>query len=80
MSNTTGSNMIPILPLNQMSVEEKIRTMENLWDSLLHEQSEITSPNWHGQLLAERKAAIERGEAEFEDWESAKERIRKELR
>ena len=72
--------MIPTLPLNQMSVEEKIRTMENLWDSLLHEQSEISSPKWHGQLLAERKAAIDRGEAEFEDWESAKERIRKELR
>jgi len=63
-----------------MSVEEKIRTMENLWDSLLHEQPEIASPHWHGELLAEREAAIERGEAEFEDWELAKERIRRQVR
>ena len=78
--NGTGANMIPTLPLNQMSVEEKIRTMENLWDSLLHEGSEIASPDWHGQVLAERETAIERGEAGFEDWETAKERIRKQLR
>jgi hypothetical protein len=76
----TGANMIPTLPLTQMSVEEKIRTMENLWDSLLHEDSEIASPDWHAQLLVERETAIDRGEAGFEDWETAKERIRKQLR
>jgi len=54
--------------------------MENLWDSLLHEQPEIASPHRHGELLAEREAAIERGEAEFEDWELAKEMIRRQVR
>jgi len=71
--------MIPTLPLDQMSVEEKIQTMENLWDSLLHENSEIASPDWHREVLAEREAAIERGEAHFEDWETAKEKIRKQI-
>jgi len=71
--------MIPTLPLDQMSVEEKIQTMESLWDSLLHENSEIASPDWHGEVLAEREAAIERGEAHFEDWEAAKEKIRKQI-
>lgn len=72
--------MIPTLPLNQMSVEDKILTMESLWDSLLHENIEIASPDWHGEVLTEREAAIERGEAQFEDWETAKEKIRKQIR
>ena len=71
--------MIPTLPLNQMSAEEKIRTMESLWDSLLHENSEISSPGWHAEVLAEREAVIERGDANFEDWETAKEKIREQI-
>ena len=71
--------MIPILPLDNMSVEDKIQTMESLWDSLLHENMEMASPNWHGNVLAEREAAIERGEIQFEDWETAKEKIRKQI-
>ena len=62
-----------------MSVEDKIQTMESLWDSLLHENMEMASPNWHGNVLAEREAAIERGEIQFEDWETAKEKIRKQI-
>ncbi len=71
--------MIPTLPLEQMSVEEKIQTMERLWDSLLHEKTEIAPPEWHGEVIAEREAAIERGEAHFEDWETAKEKIKKQI-
>jgi hypothetical protein len=76
----TGVNMLPTLPLEQMSVEEKIQTMESLWDSLLHENLEMASPDWHGEVLAEREAAIERGEDQFEDWEAAKDKIRKQIR
>ena len=71
--------MIPILPLHQMSVEEKIQTMESLWDSLLHEASEPASPRWHGTTLADREAAVQRGEDQFEPWESAKQKIRKRI-
>ena len=71
--------MIPTLPLDKMSVEEKIQTMESLWDSLLHENSEIASPDWHREVLAEREAAIEQGKTQFEDWETAKEKIRKQI-
>lgn len=71
--------MIPILPLDDMSMEDKIQTMESLWDSLIHENMEMASPDWHGEVLAEREAAIERGEIQFEDWETAKEKIRKQV-
>lgn len=71
--------MRPTLPLEQMSVEEKILTMESLWDSLCQQTEDLESPGWHGDLLADRVAAVERGEAHFDDWETAKRNIRKQV-
>ncbi len=71
--------MKPNLQLNQMSVEEKIQTMELLWESLSQAPDDLERPDWHGEILAERAAAVERGEDGFEDWESAKANIRSQL-
>ena len=71
--------MIPALPLDQMSVEEKIRTMEAIWDDLCRKASSVTSPDWHGDILVERESAVERGEDTFEDWETTKKSIRKQI-
>lgn len=67
------------LVLDRMSVEEKILAMEALWDDLCHQVGGLKSPPWHGEVLAEREAAIARGEDGFEDWEAAKKRIRNSL-
>ena len=67
------------LLLERMSVEEKILAMESLWDSLRQEPADIESPSWHGEILAQRAAAVKRGEDGFEDWESAKAEIRSQL-
>jgi hypothetical protein len=67
------------LPLEKMSVEDKILTMEALWDSLCRDPAAIESPAWHGEILAERLAALERGEVEFEDLEIAKRKIREQI-
>ncbi|MDZ7752571.1 MAG: addiction module protein [Gammaproteobacteria bacterium] len=48
-----------------MSIPERLRTMEAIWDSLLHEDAEIASPDWHGDVLTERKKKIEEGTATF---------------
>lgn len=48
-----------------MSVVERIQTMEQLWDSLLHDRVSLTSPPWHEEVLAERRRRIESGEARF---------------
>ena len=34
---------------------ERLQAMEALWDSLLDEESEIESPEWHQDILEERK-------------------------
>lgn len=68
------------LPLNEMTIEEKLRIMEMLWDDLSRNAPDLVAPHWHGQMLSEREDAIERGEDQFEDWNRARERIEKETR
>lgn len=68
------------LPLKEMTIEEKLQLMEILWDDLSQHADEMQPPAWHAEALAEREAAIERGEEQFEDWEAAKKKIEKEIR
>lgn len=51
--------------IKKMSTIERLRAMEALWDSLIDEQSEMESPQWHRDVLEERKRKIETGKAEF---------------
>ena len=67
------------LALEKMSVTEKIHVMESIWDDLCSRAESVASPPWHWDLLAEREAAVQRGEDEFEDWETAKRNIKKEI-
>ncbi|MDQ3666489.1 MAG: addiction module protein [Acidobacteriota bacterium] len=39
--------------------------MDQLWDSLNRYGNEIPSPDWHQDVLADRKARALRGEAKF---------------
>jgi hypothetical protein len=71
--------MASTLPLEKMSIEEKLRAMESLWEDLCSRAGVITSPAWHGDVLAEREAMYERGDDEFEDWEEAKRNIKNQV-
>ncbi len=53
------------IEIKKMSMRERLQAMEALWDSLLDEESEIESPEWHHDILEERKRKIENGKAEF---------------
>jgi len=72
--------MAHTLPLNEMTIEEKLQIMETLWDDLSRNAPELAAPHWHGDVLAERQGALERDEDSFEDWQQARERIDKETR
>lgn len=65
------------IPLEEMSVEEKIQMMESLWDDLRRRAGDALSPQWHADELARREAALARGEESSESWGVAKENIRK---
>ena len=68
--------MATTISLEKMTVEEKLQTMELLWDDLCSKAGDIPSPAWHEELLAHRQALHERGEDHFEDWDTAKRNIR----
>ena len=63
------------LQLDQMSLEEKLRAMEELWDDLCRREEAIPVPQWHKDTLDERERLIEQGKAQFLDWETAKKGI-----
>jgi len=67
------------LPLEQMTVAEKLRAMEALWADLSRNEENIQSPCWHGQVLEEREARVKSGEEKFIDWEAAKQELRDRL-
>ena len=66
------------LQIDQMTIAEKLRAMEQLWEDLRARAGDVPVPQWHKDLLEERARLIESGEAQFEDWETARKRITKE--
>jgi hypothetical protein len=54
--------------------------MERLWDELSRRPSNVPVPDWHGDVLAERLAAVREGRTSFVDWDVAKERLRERLK
>lgn len=60
------------IEIKKMSVIERLQAMEALWDSLLDEESNIDSPEWHRDILEERKRKLKNGKAEFISLEELK--------
>jgi hypothetical protein len=67
------------LPLDKMSVVEKLRAMEMLWADLSRNEAKLESPAWHEDVLRDREAKIKSGKESFMDWETAKKQLRDKL-
>jgi hypothetical protein len=65
------------LPLHEMTVPEKLRIMEALWEDLSRNADALESPGWHETVLQEREKRIVTGQTSFSDWERAKADIRR---
>lgn len=65
--------------IENMTVTEKLALMEKLWSDLSRRPQDIPFPAWHGQVLAERIAAVRDGRTDFIDWDVAKKRLRERL-
>ncbi len=63
------------LQLDRMTLEEKLRAMEALWDDLCRPEDDVPVPQWHKDLLDERERLVQEGKAQFIDWETAKKRV-----
>lgn len=61
--------------LKEISIEEKLRIMELLWDDLCRNKPDFQSPHWHGDILKAREKSLNEGKDKFVDWEQAKKEI-----
>ncbi len=69
--------MISAAEIEQMGLEERLETMELLWASLVKTPDAVPSPDWHGAVLVDRLAKVERGEGQFLTLAEAKARLLK---
>ena len=44
--------------IENMSVAQRLQAIEQLWDAICHGARDITSPDWHKEVLAERKSPL----------------------
>jgi len=63
------------VPVDSMSVAEKLQVLEQVWASLRKDGDDLPSPEWHGAVLRERSARLKSGEATVSDWDEARKRF-----
>jgi putative addiction module component (TIGR02574 family) len=61
--------------LSRLTNAERIELMNAIWASLDNKDEEVESPAWHGEVLAEREARIQSGEAQFLSLDEVKKRF-----
>ncbi|MDT3734706.1 MAG: addiction module protein [Denitratisoma sp.] len=60
----------------ELSIAERLKLMETIWDSLCASEAGPDSPAWHGEVLGERMQRLDSGADAVSDWKEAKDRIR----
>ena len=68
------------LPLETMSIPEKLRVMEEIWDNLRRAPEDVPSPPWHEEVLRARELEARAAASEFSEWTDAKRSIRERIR
>lgn len=62
--------------IDGMTRSEQIAALQLIWDRLASSAEGTQPPDWHGDELAKRVAAVKDGTAQFVDWADAKKRLR----
>lgn len=69
-------HMLEASEIDKMSLPERLRAIEQLWEAVCRESGNIASPDWHREVLTDRKRRAERGEAKFLTLAELRERLR----
>jgi putative addiction module component (TIGR02574 family) len=67
--------VMSIAEVKQLPLAEKLRIMEALWEDLRAQAELVPVPEWHKELLDERRKAVEEGREEIFDWDAIKDSI-----
>jgi len=70
--------MVTPLAIDKMTIEEKLQAMEALWNDLCQREETLPVNEWQKEILDTRERLIQKGEAQFIDWEQARKQIAKE--
>ncbi len=65
------------LPIHDMTLEEKLRAMEELWESISSDATLVEVPEWHLNALRATEADMKTGRDQPIDWETANADLRK---
>lgn len=63
------------IPIENMSVSEKLQAIELLWGSLADNPDSVPAPQWQAEELAARAERLKSGETPVSDWEDAERRF-----
>ena len=69
--------MSNILEIKNLTKEEKLRVMEEIWEDLSNYKEQIDSPEWHNAALQETNHRFNNGLEKSVDWQDAKNELRK---
>ncbi|MCP9916319.1 addiction module protein [Cyanobium sp. ATX 6F1] len=75
MATTQGERMSIDLSgdvLDALTVQEKVRLLEQVWQSLCSHPADVSSPEWHAEVLRERSERLTDGRATRIPWAEAK--------
>lgn len=63
--------------LHKLSVKDKIKVVQALWDDIAREQSIDTIPVEHKRILDQRIKMIDSGSAQFKPWSEVQNKYQK---
>ncbi len=63
------------IPIDQMSVAEKLETISLIWDSLVDTPEHVPVPDWQENELKRRGERLDAGKSSVSDWDEAERRF-----
>ena len=63
--------------INKLNLSEKLLLIEDVWDSIAQDNSELTMPEWQKKELDRRKTHLQNNPDSGLTWEDVKTRVRR---
>ncbi len=63
------------IPIDQMTVNEKLEAISLIWDSLGDTPDQIPAPDWQRSELERRSNRLDSSESTVSDWDDAEKRF-----
>jgi hypothetical protein len=61
----TEDSRMMLAEVKTMTQGERLQAMEELWDVMCHDDTALAPPEWHKNILAERREKMQSGKAKF---------------